>query len=310
MSSTDEPNGRRKLGTTGVELSSFGLGGEGLLRTWSRGPEAVGLIWRALELGVTMFDTAHAYAASEDYLGAVWGEHQSLRERVFLATKSAERTRQGARRDLEMSLRRLKTGHVDLWQVHNVRSVEEWEQITGPGGAMEAFVQAHQAGLARFIGITGHHSPAVIERALSEFEFHTLMIPVNYAETRLSGFLDRLLPLAVDRGVGVIGMKSMAGGTLPSAGLPAGPLLRFALSQPVATVVVGCEDAAQLEANFEAAQVPYSSDDEAALDVEFDAHELAYYRGDFDLGSLFPGGHITEALSGKALPEAKKNTML
>src|SRR5438874_7479667 len=91
----------RALGKTGVEVSSFGLGGEGALRSWAREAEAVELIWRALELGVSYFDCAHDYAGSEDYHGAVWGQHPRLRENVFLCSKSAERSKLGARHDLE-----------------------------------------------------------------------------------------------------------------------------------------------------------------------------------------------------------------
>src|SRR5947209_17931149 len=152
----------RTLGKTGIEVSSFGLGGEGVLRTWAREAEAVELIWRALELGVTYFDCAHDYAGSEDYHGAVWGKHPRLRENVFLAGKSAEKTKLGARRDLEMTLRRMKVSHLDLWQIHEVHTNEDWDAIAGPGGALEAFVQAHQAGLARFIGIAGYANPEVL----------------------------------------------------------------------------------------------------------------------------------------------------
>jgi aryl-alcohol dehydrogenase-like predicted oxidoreductase len=267
------------LGKTGVEVSSFGLGGEGVLRTWAREAEAVELIWRALELGVTYFDCAHDYAASEDYHGAVWGHHPRLRDNVLLCSKTTERTKLGARRDLEVTLRRMKVDHLDLWQVQDVRTVEEWELISGPGGALEGFVQAHQAGLARFIGITGHFNPEALERAINEFEFHTLLMPVNPAEARLGGFMDRLLPAAVERGIGVIGTKVMGGGMLPRTGLPAGSLVRFALAQPISVAIVDCESVDELEANLAAAQHPFSAEDEEALNVEYDPEEVAAYRG-------------------------------
>ncbi len=115
----DLPRSRR-LGKTDAHVSTFGRGGEGVLHSWSRSPEAVEIIWRALELGVSFFDCAHAYAGSEDYHGAVWGEHPSLRKRVFLASKSAERTKRNARLELEMTLRRMHVDHLDLWQVQRV----------------------------------------------------------------------------------------------------------------------------------------------------------------------------------------------
>jgi aryl-alcohol dehydrogenase-like predicted oxidoreductase len=269
----------RALGKTGVEVSSFGLGGEGVLRTWAREAEAVELIWRALELGVKYFDCAHDYAGSEDYHGAVWGKHPRLRENVFLAGKSAERTKLGARRDLEMSLRRMKVSHLDLWQIHDVHTHEDWDAIAGPGGALEAFVQAHQAGLARFIGIAGHAYPEVLERAITEFEFHTLLLPVNPLEEKLAGFWDRLLPAAVARGMGVIGTKVMGGGALLKAGIPAPALVRFALAQPISLAIVDCESIEELEVNIAAAQLPFSPTDEEALNIAYDPEELAAYRG-------------------------------
>jgi aryl-alcohol dehydrogenase-like predicted oxidoreductase len=269
----------RALGKTGVEVSSFGLGGEGVLRTWAREAEAVEIIWRALELGVTCFDCAHDYAASEDYHGDVWGQHPRLRDNVFLCSKSAERTKLAARRDLEVTLRRMKVDHLDLWQIHDVRTQEDWEAISGPGGALEAFVQAHQAGLARFIGIAGHFNPEVLERAINEFEFHTLQIPVNPVEGKLTGFLDRLLPAGAERGMGIIGTKVMGGGALLKTGIPAASLLRFTLAQPVAVALVDCESIDELEANVAAAQVPFSQADDEALKTEYDPEEIAAYRG-------------------------------
>jgi aryl-alcohol dehydrogenase-like predicted oxidoreductase len=271
----------RRLGKTGIEVTSFGLGGEGVLRTWARQAEAVALIWRALELGVTYFDSAHAYAGSEDYHGAVWGEHPRLRDSIFLCSKSGERTKLGARRELEMTLKRMRVDHLDLWQVHDVRTNDEWERIMGPGGALEAFVGAYQAGLTRFIGITGHYDPAVLERAITEFEFHTLLMPVNPPESKLPGFLDRLLPAALERDMGVIGMKVMGGGTLPQIGLPPASLVRFALSQPISVAIVGCGSTDELEANLAAAQQPFSDDDATALDVEYDPLAVTSYRGTF-----------------------------
>jgi aryl-alcohol dehydrogenase-like predicted oxidoreductase len=278
---------KRRLGKTEVEVTAFGLGGEGVLRTWAREAEAVQLIWRALELGVTYFDCAHAYAGSEDYHGVVWGQHPRLREKIFLCSKSAERSKLGARRDLEMTLRRMKVSYLDLWQVHDVRTDEEWERISGPGGALEAFVQAHQAGLARFIGITGHYDPAVLERAINDFDFHTLLMPVNPAESKLPGFLDRLLPAAVERDMGVVGMKVMGGGVLPGRGFPAGPLLRFALAQPISVAIVGCGSIEELEANLAAAQLPFTEEDRAAVEGGYDPEEVAAYRGTFKNPAIF-----------------------
>jgi aryl-alcohol dehydrogenase-like predicted oxidoreductase len=159
-----------------------------------------------------------------------------------------------------------------------VRTDEEWDRIAGPGGALEAFVQAHQAGLVRFIGITGHYDPAVLERAIGEFEFHTLLLPVNHPESKLPGFLDRLLPAALERDMGLIGMKVMGGGLLPPAGMDPGALLRYALSQPVSVAIVGCGDVSELEVNLAAAQEPFSAQDAESLNIDYDPGRFATYR--------------------------------
>src|SRR5687768_9987946 len=151
---------RRPLGKTGVEVTQLGLGGEGVLRTWGRAREAVALIRRAIELGINYCDCAKAYAGSEDYYGeALVG---GLRETIFLTSKSAERTRAAAEKDLEATLRRLRTDRLDLWQVHDVRTEHDLNAIFGPHGSIEAFSAAKKAGKVRFIGVTGHHDPQIL----------------------------------------------------------------------------------------------------------------------------------------------------
>lgn len=267
------------LGRTGVQVSRFGLGGEGVLRTWGRETEAGALVRRALDLGVTYFESARAYSGSESYLGAALGAD---RPRVFLTSKSAERTRAGALRDLDTTLKNFRSDYVDLWQVHDLRQEQEWERIAGPGGALEAFEAARKAGKARFIGITGHHDPYLLARALREYPFDTVLMPVNVAEAHLPGFLDQTLPVAREAGLGVIGMKVLGGGMLARAGLPPELLLRWALSTPVSVVTVGCGSVAELEANARAArEAPLSAEEAAPLleSIRPHAARAAYYRG-------------------------------
>jgi aryl-alcohol dehydrogenase-like predicted oxidoreductase len=256
---------KRKLGRTGVEVTILGLGGEGVLRTFGREAEAVPLIRRAVELGINYCDCARAYAASEEYYGAALG---GLRDRVFLTSKSAERTRAAAEKDLEATLRRMRTDRLDLWQVHDVRTQADLGAIFGPQGAIEAFRAAKQAGKARFLGVTGHHDPAVLTKAIELFPFDTVLLPVNAAEPHHRSFLDETLPLAVSRGLGVIGMKVLRGFAaegrrvgadlapdLQERGLNVSKLLRFAWGEPIATAIVGCATQAEVEANVAIARV-------------------------------------------------------
>jgi aryl-alcohol dehydrogenase-like predicted oxidoreductase len=271
----------RPLGKTGVAVTMFGLGGEGVLRTWGRDAAATALIRHALDQGVTYFDCAKAYAGSEDYHGQVWGADPAARARVFLCSKTPERTRAGAWRDLDSTLRRMQTSYLDLWQFHDLRTADEWVQALGPGGALEAFVDARQRGLVRFLGVTGHHDPALLTRALREFDFDTVLLPVNPAEGNLRGFLDETIPAARLRDMGIIAMKVLGGGQFVRAGLPVGPLLRYAAAQPVSTVIVGCGSPAELDANLRAITQDPAPEEAAELLAALRprAAQAAYYRG-------------------------------
>jgi len=155
----------RLLGRTQVKLPIFGLGGAGQTPLSWEGKEgdAVAIIQRALELGIRYFDTAASYGPSEDYLGKVLPPHRS---KLFLASKTDQRDRDGAWRELERSLKRLNTDYLDLWQLHHVSFSEELDTIFSPSGAIKALEEAIQQKLVRFTGITGHHDPQVIAEGL------------------------------------------------------------------------------------------------------------------------------------------------
>lgn len=259
----------------------LGLGGEGVLRTFGREQDAAALINRALDLGVTYCESARAYAGSESYYGkALHGRRRD----VFLTSKSHDRTRAGAFAHLHETLKNMRTDHLDLWQVHDVREEREVEAIFGPGGAIEAFSEAKRQGKTRFIGITGHHDPLMLRKCIDAFDFDTVLVPVNPAEASTGGFLDGVVQHARDRGMGIIGMKTFFRGF--AAKLPwytsMEPFLRFALSQPVATIVIGCDTTAQLEENVRFAEgfEPLSPEEQRKLvrDTAPFARKLAYYR--------------------------------
>src|SRR5438309_378636 len=198
---------RRPLGQTGHAATVLGLGGEGVLRTHGRTAEAVKVIERALDQGVNYCDTAPAYAGSMDYYGAALGER---RKQIFLASKTHERTRDGSLRLLDDSLRRLRTDHLDLWQLHDLRTPDDLARIFAKGGALEALLQAREEGRVRYLGITGHHDPAILLEAMRRFAFDTVLVALNAADVHRLSFIQTVLPEAVRRGVGVIGMKVYA----------------------------------------------------------------------------------------------------
>jgi predicted aldo/keto reductase-like oxidoreductase len=272
---------KQQLGSTGVEVTVLGLGGEGILRSHGHERQACNLINRALDLGITYCESARAYDGSETYYGKALG---ARRREIFLTSKSHARDKRGALAHLRQTLGNMCTDYLDLWQVHDVRSRDDMEQIFAPGGALEAFVEAKAQGTVRFIGITGHHDPAIIRACIERFPFDTVLMPVNPAEPAHASFLEQTLPLAVDRRMGIVGMKvylSGLAGRIPGHG-GMEPYLRFALSQPVSTVVIGCDDLQQLEENvrFAAAFKPMTAAEQQGLigHVAPLARQLMYYK--------------------------------
>jgi Predicted oxidoreductases of the aldo/keto reductase family len=273
---------KRKLGKTGVEVTILGLGGEGILRTYGYEKEAYALINRAIDLGINYFESARAYSGSESYYG------RSLRERrkeIFLTSKSHARNKNGALLHLQETLRNMKTDHLDLWQVHDVRTEEDAEEIFGPSGSLESFVEAKEdKGLVRFIGVTGHHDPLITKRCLQQFDFDTVLIPINPAEPAYKSYLTEVIPLANNKGMGIVGMKVYFRGL--AAKLPwfetMDPFFRFALSQPITTAVIGCDDLEQVEENVRLAGSFYPLTEKETQKlirkVSPYARELMYYK--------------------------------
>jgi len=238
----------RILGRTGQRVTMLGLGGEGVLRTFGQEKDAVALVNRALDLGLTYCESARAYSGSEAYYGKALGDR---RKEIFLTSKSHSRDKKGALAHLHETLKNMRTDHLDLWQVHDVREEGDIAGIFGPGGAIEAFVEAKEQGKTRFIGVTGHHDPSIIRKCIEQFDFDTVLMPVNPAEQRYKSFIENVLPLAREKNMGIIGMKVYLHGFASRLPWYTGmaPFLRFALSQPVTTVVIGCDTIAQLEQN-------------------------------------------------------------
>jgi aryl-alcohol dehydrogenase-like predicted oxidoreductase len=239
---------KRILGNTGIKVTVMGLGGEGILRTYGHEKEASRLINGAIDLGVNYFESARAYSGSESYYGKALKER---RKEIFLASKCHARDKEGAFNHLRETLKQMVTDHLDLWQVHDMRTEEDMEEVFGPDGALEAFAEAKRKGLVRFIGVTGHYDPSIIKRCIQDFEFDTALIPVNPAEPVYKSFINEVIPVAQRKGMGIVGMKVYCRGLAQR--IPGyktlEPFLRFALSHPVSAVVIGCDSIGQLEEN-------------------------------------------------------------
>jgi aryl-alcohol dehydrogenase-like predicted oxidoreductase len=272
---------KRTLGKTGVEVTILGLGGEGVLRTFGHDKEAYQVINRALDLGITYCESARAYSGSEAYYGMALKER---RKDVFLTSKSHARSDQGALEHLAETLKHMKTDHLDLWQVHDVRTEDDIEEIFGKGGAIEAFYRAKEKGLTRFIGVTGHHDPLILRKCIELSDFDTVLMPVNPAEPSYKSFIDSVIPLAREKQMGIIGMKvyfrGLASRLVRLASLD--QFYRFGLSQDISTAVIGCDTVAHVEENVRFAEtfrpLDHREQDFLIAAVQPYARRLMYYK--------------------------------
>jgi predicted aldo/keto reductase-like oxidoreductase len=255
----------RTFGKTGARLTVIGLA-SGRFHLTGSDEDAVALTRRAVELGINYFDTAHTYwgGHSEEIYGKALPE---FRKQIFIATKSNQRDRKGAEADLAQSLRNMKTDYLDLWQVHEVKTLEEVEKIFAPGGALEAFIAAKKAGKARFIGFTGHHDPEVHLALLKGYDaWDTILMPLHIADPLYLSFEKQVLPKAIERGMGIQGMKNFGNAKLLQQ-FSVRECLSYVLSLPIHCTALGCTTTGQLEDDVRVAQSfkPLAEDQLAAL---------------------------------------------
>jgi len=230
---------------------------------------AQSLLERAFSLGVTYFDTASSYTRrgierlSEKRIGEF---SKSRRKEIFLATKFDPRDRDAALRSIELSLKLLQTDYLDLIQIHSLSHLADLDRMSGPTGVIAAIEQLKNQKVVRFIGITGHNDGAAMAEALRRHDFDTVLMSLNAAQSAnpiaqrkmeaIPAFEQSALPVALQKNMGILSMKVMGQGMLVGAGAGrASPaeLLQFNLSQPVASVIIGCEQMAPLEQNVQAA---------------------------------------------------------
>ena len=231
----------RDLGKTGLKASAIGLGCAQLGSPNTA--YAVQIIEKALDMGVSYFDTARAYRDSEVKLGAALKGH---RDKVILVTKVLVKTKAEAWESIRESLQRLQTDHVDVCHIHGLWEGEDFEMRLGPGGSLEALVEAKAKGLVRHIGCTSHLSSVLI-KALNRYPFEVILVPMNIVEREP---LDALVPLCQKRGVGVTIMKPVATGLVPTR-----PALKWLLDQPIVTAVPGATTIEEAEQNSRVGQL-------------------------------------------------------
>jgi aryl-alcohol dehydrogenase-like predicted oxidoreductase len=262
----------RKLGRTGIEVSAIGMGGAHIGRI-PKEEDALKLIRSAIDRGTTFMDNSWDYSngTSETRMGKALKD--GYREKVFLMTKFDGRTKAAAKRQIEESLKRLQTDHVDLIQHHEIIRMEDPDRIFAEGGAHEAATEALKEGKARFVGFTGHKDPAIHLRMLEMATKHgwkpdTVQMPLNVMDAHFRSFGQQVLPVLVREQIGVLGMKSMGDQIILQSGVVK-PIecLHYALSLPTSVVITGIDKPEILDQAFEAAKTfkPMSKEEIASL---------------------------------------------
>ncbi len=241
----------RPLGKTGESFPILSFGAQRVVdEEGCTEEQALEILNAALDRGIRYFDTAWAYSRgqSEERVGLV---AKDRRAEMWIATKTTHAQRDGARQQLEESLTRLQTDHVDEWRLHNVYSFDRLDQMTAKGGALEAAIQARDEGLVRHISISGHTDPQIQIEALRRFPFDTVLVAVSVLDHFIYSFAEEFLPVAAQKNVGVIGMKIFGYKKLARV---ADRALRYALALPLTTVIAGCSTMEELEADLAVAE--------------------------------------------------------
>jgi uncharacterized protein len=255
MSWQEELVPKRPLGSTGESVSMLGLGGAHL-GGFRSDRQAVSFARAAIDMGVTFMDNAWEYheGRSEELMGAALED--GYRDRVFLMTKHHGRSRQTAEQHLNDSLRRLRTDVIDLWQFHEIIYETDPEMIFGRDGGIHVAEKARQEGKVRYIGFTGHKDPAIFMKMLETgFKWDTVQMPVNMLDAHFRSFTREILPVLTERGIGVLAMKTLAGGYLLETNtVTARDALSYVWSLPVSTIISGMDSLAVLKENVETAR--------------------------------------------------------
>lgn len=252
----DSPNGlpTRPIGRKGERIPIVGLGGYHIGLPEEK--EAIGIMHEAIDHGMTFFDNSWDYhqGGSEEVMGKALATG-GRRDKVFLMTKVCDRDYKGAKEHLEESLRRLKTDHIDLWQFHEINWAIDSEWLFDKGG-IRAAIEARDAGKVRYIGFTGHRDPAHhLSMIKQPFEWDTVQMPINLLDAHFRSFQDQVVPVCNERKISTIGMKALAGGKIPKAvGVDAQTARRFALTQPINSLVCGIQSREELHQDLEMAR--------------------------------------------------------
>jgi predicted aldo/keto reductase-like oxidoreductase len=270
----DTKNGMpyRTLGRTGEKVSIMGLGGYHIGMQKDE-KESIQIIRTAIDNGVTFMDNCWDYNGGDSEVRMGKALRDGYRQRVFLMTKLDGHDKKTAASQIDESLRRLQTDHIDLMQFHEVIRFEDPDKIFAPGGSLEAAQEAKKAGKIRYIGFTGHKNPDIHLKMLQtadthQFHFDTVQMPLNVMDAHFNSFGQKVLPVLVNKQIGVLGMKPMGSGMiLQSNVVKPVECLHYAMNLPTCVVITGCDTMEILESSLQAARTfkPMSESEVAAL---------------------------------------------
>lgn len=278
----------RPLGKTGHMVGIYSLGGQATIETPGKEERAVELVNRAIDLGINYIDTAAAYGrstptiprseamgTSERNIGQVMA---TRRNEVFLASKTHDRSYDGSLRLLEQSLKNLQTDHLDLWQVHNLRKAEKGniDNFFADDGVVKAMVRAKEEGMVRFLGITGHEEPEIMNMMLERFPFDNALVAINAADKYYDPYIEKFLPGAVERGIGIVGMKIPARDRIFEKGgiITMKEAMDYVMTLPVSTIIIGLDKIPELEENIRIARefTPLTASEMLAIEEKAKPH--------------------------------------
>ncbi|MCK4746698.1 MAG: aldo/keto reductase [Bacteroidales bacterium] len=301
---------QRPLGKTGETVGIYSLGAQATVEQVGMKDQAVEIINRCIDMGINYIDTSarygmdgtssegdHLRGTSERHLGEVMN---TRRDEVFLATKTHDRSYDGAMRHLESSLNNLQTDQIDLWQIHNIKGGgnEDIDYIFSEDGCLKALQKAVDEKIVRFLGITGHADPAPMKELIDRYPFDMVLMALNAADKHHNSYIEKLLPTVVEKNMGIIGMKIPARDRIFSNGgiITMKEAMSYTLSLPVSTIIVGLDNIEELEENIMIAKEfeQLTEDDMLAIEEKVKPHyeHLMFYKGLSDWPEEWSGNNV------------------
>lgn len=300
---------QRPFGATGESVGIYSLGAQATVEQVGMREQALAIVNKCIDLGINYIDTSawygmdgnsgngdHLRGTSERFVGEVM---KTRRKEVFLATKTHDRSYDGAMRHLESSLKNLQTDVIDLWQIHNVGGrVEDFDMVFSDDGCMRALLKAKDEGVVRFLGFSGHQDPDPMKDLMERYDFDAVLMALNAADKHHNSFIEKLLPSAVERNMGIIGMKIPARDRIFSKGgiITMKEAMNYTMSLPVSTIIVGIDKIAELEENVKIASEfePLTAEEMLAIEEKVKPHyeHLMFYKGLSEWPEVWSGNNV------------------